>query len=285
MTQAWLSDLRGKKVQIKTPKRGERKGLLDMVGKNARDLLLQSEQHEGGAGDRQARGLEEIKETFELEDLPHRMECYDISHISGTETVASMSVFIDGRPKNDLYRRFRIKTVDGNDDYASMAEVILRRFSKERLQDAAFGECPDLVIIDGGKGQLSTARSVMDLMGVEHIPALGLAERHEWIYKTEQSDPIIFDAKSPAILLLQQIRDEAHRFANTYHRLLRGRRSLASALDEIPGLGPKGKKALLNHFQLSLKNIMAASVEELHEVPGLTKKSADAVYIWFHPAE
>jgi excinuclease ABC subunit C len=144
---------------------------------------------------------------------------------------------------------------------------------------------PDLVVIDGGKGQLSAARSIMELLGVEQIAAVGLAKQFEWIYKPEQSDPIILDQKSPAILVLQQLRDEAHRFAVTYHRLLRGKRNLTSALDEIPGLGPKGKKALLDHFELSLKNIMNAGRDALAAAPGLSKKSADAVYDWFHPQE
>ena len=284
-TQAWLAQMRGRKVRIRTPGRGERKGLLDMVGKNARDLLLQSEQHESGAGDRYARGLAEIMETLDLGSPPHRMECYDISHISGTETVASMAVSIDGRPKPELYRRFKIRSVDGNDDFASMAETLLRRFRKERIQDARFGDLPDLVVIDGGKGQLSSARSVMELMDVGHIATVGLAKQFEWLYTPEQSDPLILDKKSPALQLLQQLRDEAYRFALTYHRLLRGRRNLASALDEIPGLGPKGKKSLLDHFQLSLKNIMAASQEELAAAPGLSKKAANAVFGWFHPEE
>ena len=284
-TQAWLTRIKGRKVQIKTPKRGERKGLLEMVGKNARDLLLQNERHDGGQGDRINRGLEEIMDALGLESLPRRMECYDISHTSGTETVASMVVSIDGKPSPEHYRRFKIKTVEGNDDFASMAEVIFRRFSKEKLADSKFGELPDLVIIDGGKGQLSSARSIMELMGVGHIATVGLAKQFEWIYKPGMSDPIILDAKSPAIHLLQTIRDEAHRFAVTYHRLLRGRRNLASALDDIPGLGPKGKKALLDAFQLSLKNIMAAGLEELEATPGLSKKTAGAVYNWFHPAE
>ncbi|MDR1192686.1 MAG: excinuclease ABC subunit UvrC [Peptococcaceae bacterium] len=285
MTQAWLSRLRGGKVQLKTPKRGEKKALVDLVGKNARDLLLQQEQRETALGDRFAQGLAELREALNLDAPPRRMECYDISHISGTETVASMVVSIDGRPRPELYRRFRIKTVEGNNDFASMAEVILRRFSKERQQDTRFGELPDLVIIDGGKGQLSSARSIMELLGVGEIAAVGLAKQFEWLYKPAQSDPIVLDQKSPAIHLVQLLRDEAHRFAITYHRLLRGKRNLTSALDEIPGLGPKGKKALLKQFDLSLKNIMAASREALAAAPGLSKKTAAAVYDWFHPEE
>ena len=284
-TQVWLTGLRGRKVHIKTPKRGERKGLLDMVGKNARDTLLQNERGEGARGDRISNGLEELRDALGMEDIPHRMECYDISHTSGTETVASMVVSIEGKPSPERYRRFKIKSVEGNDDFASMAEVILRRFSKERQADSRFGEMPDLVVIDGGKGQLSSARSIMELMGVGHIATVGLAKQFEWIYKPGMSDPIILDQKSPAIHLLQMIRDEAHRFALTYHRLLRGRRNLASALDDIPGLGPKGKKALLDKFQLSLKSVMAAGLEELESTPGISKKTARAVYNWFHPDE
>lgn len=285
MTEEWLSSLRGRRVRIRVPKRGEKKALLDMVGKNARDLLLQKEQREAARGDRLTQGLEELRDVLGMADLPHRMECYDISHISGTETVASMVVAIDGKPRPDLYRRFKIRMVEGNNDFASMAEVILRRFAKERQTDTRFGELPDLVVIDGGKGQLSSARSIMELLGVGHIATVGLAKQFEWIYKPEQSDPIVLSQKSPAILIITHLRDEAHRFAITYHRLLRGKRNLTSALDEIPGLGPKGKKALLQKFALSLKNIMGASLEALEETPGLPKKSAKAVYDWFHPEE
>jgi excinuclease ABC subunit C len=211
------------------------------------------------------------------------MECYDISHISGTETVASMVVSIDGKARPDLYRRFKIRMVEGNNDFASMAEVMLRRFSKARLNDSRFGEMPDLVVIDGGKGQLSAARSVLEVMGVGHLATVGLAEQFDWIYQPNQTDPIVLNHKSPGLQLLQQLRDEAHRFAITYHRLLRGKRNLTSALDDIPGLGPKGKKALLQHFALSLKNIMAASLQELEETAGLSKKAARSVFDWFHP--
>jgi len=283
ITEEWLSRLRGGKVQIRVPKKGERKALLEMVGKNAQELLLINEQQKEVAGNWQAEGLEELKEILGMEDVPHRIECFDISHISGTETVASMVVSIDGQKRPDLYRRFKIRTVEGNNDFASMAEVMMRRFSKERLEDENFGSLPDLVVIDGGKGQLSSARAIMELMDVAYIKTVGLAERYDWIFLPNQSDPIILSHKSPGLRILQQIRDEAHRFAITYHRLLRGKRNLTSALDEIPGLGPKGKKALLQAFDLSLKNIMAASLEDLEKTPGLNKKSARAVFDWFHP--
>lgn len=283
VTEAWLSKLRGHKVQVKVPKRGDRKELMAMVGKNARDLLLLNERQQDQQGDRAQQGLEELKNVLGLAEVPHRMECYDISHISGTETVASMVVSVDGKARPDLYRRFKIRMVEGNNDFASMAEVILRRFSKARIADERFGWLPDLVVIDGGVGQLSSARSILELVGLEALPTVGLAKQFDWIYQPNQPDPVVLGHKSPGLQLLQQLRDEAHRFAITYHRLLRGKRNLTSALDEIPGLGPKGKKALLQRFELSLKNIMNASLEALEQTPGISKKAAASVYDWFHP--
>lgn len=283
VTEAWLSKLRGHKVQVKVPKRGDRKELMAMVGKNARDLLLLNERQQDQQGDRTQQGLEELKNVLGLAEVPHRMECYDISHISGTETVASMVVSVDGKARPDLYRRFKIRMVEGNNDFASMAEVILRRFSKTRMADERFGWLPDLVVIDGGVGQLSSARSILELVGLEALPTVGLAKQFDWIYQPNQPDPVVLGHKSPGLQLLQQLRDEAHRFAITYHRLLRGKRNLTSALDEIPGLGPKGKKALLQRFDLSLKNIMNASLEALEQTPGISKKAAASVYDWFHP--
>ncbi len=283
VTEAWLSKMRGHKVQVKVPKRGDRKELMAMVGKNARDLLLLNERQQDLQGDRTQQGLEELKNVLGLAEVPHRMECYDISHISGTETVASMVVSVDGKARPDLYRRFKIRMVEGNNDFASMAEVILRRFSKARVADERFGWLPDLVVIDGGVGQLSSARSILELVGLESLPTVGLAKQFDWIYQPNQPDPVVLGHKSPGLQLLQQLRDEAHRFAITYHRLLRGKRNLTSALDEIPGLGPKGKKALLQRFELSLKNIMNASLEALEQTPGISKKAAGSVYDWFHP--
>ena len=196
-----------------------------------------------------------------------------------------MVVSVDGKVRPDLYRRFKIRMVEGNNDFASMAEVILRRFSKERLADERFGWMPYLVVIDGGIGQLNAARAILEVAGLASIPTVGLAKQFDWIYQPNQPDPVVLGHKSPGLQLLQQLRDEAHRFAITYHRLLRGKRNLTSALDEIPGLGPKGKKALLQRFDLSLKNIMNASLEELEQTAGISRKAAAAVYDWFHPDE
>lgn len=285
LTQEWLSRLRGGSVALKVPQRGPRRELMELVGKNAQDLLLQRQGLEAQqpTEDPLLAARRELQQVLALDKPPGRMECYDISHISGTETVASMVVSLDGKVEPSLYRRFRIKSVAGNDDYASMAEVIFRRFSRARREDLRFGTMPDLVVIDGGKGQLNAALGILDLLGLKDLPCVGLAERYDWIYRPGQDDPLVLSHKSPGLRLLQQLRDEAHRFALTYHRLLRGKRNLTSALDEIPGLGPKGKKALLNHFQLSLKNIMGASLEALVETPGLNQKAARAVYDWFHP--
>jgi excinuclease ABC subunit C len=285
VTEAWLTQLRGRKVQVKVPKRGDRRELMAMVGKNARDLLLQNERQQDQQGDRTRQGLEELQRVLGLAEVPHRMECYDISHISGTETVASMVVSVDGKVRPDLYRRFKIRMVEGNNDFASMAEVILRRFGKERMADERFGWLPDLVVIDGGVGQLNAACSILEVAGLASIPTVGLAKQFDWIYQPNQPDPVVLGHKSPGLQLLQQLRDEAHRFAITYHRLLRGKRNLTSALDEIPGLGPKGKKALLQQFDLSLKAIMNASLEELEQTAGISRKAAAAVYDWFHPAD
>ncbi|MDR1205666.1 MAG: excinuclease ABC subunit UvrC [Peptococcaceae bacterium] len=285
MTEAWLSSLTGRKVRLKVPRRGDKRGLLEMVVMNARETLQQEEAAREQVRNRREDALTELARALGLEQQPFRMECYDISNIQGTHSVASMVVFENGRPAKDQYRRFRIKTVEGPDDFASMAEVILRRFDPERIQDEKFGVLPDLVVVDGGKGQLSSARAVMALRQMEHIATVGLAKENEWIFLPNTQDPVVLSKHSPGLQMLQQIRDEAHRFAITYHRLLRGRSGLASALDEISGLGPKGKQALLAGFDLSLKNIQAATLEDLEQTPGIQKKAARAVYDYFHPAE
>jgi excinuclease ABC subunit C len=220
-----------------------------------------------------------------LSEKPYRLECYDISNIQGQEAVASMVVFEEGRPNRSQYRRFKIKTVEGPDDFASMTEVLRRRFEKGLAGEERFSVLPDLVIVDGGKGQLSAARKVMKKLGVAQIPTVGLAEEEEELYCEGQSFPIVLPRDSQGLYLLQRIRDEAHRFALTYHRLLRGRRNLASVLDDIPGLGAQRKKALLQHFNLSLQKIRQASLEELQEVVGLGKTTAYQVWNFFHTSE
>lgn len=207
-----------------------------------------------------------------------------------------MVVFVDGKPRNDLYRRFKIKTVEGPNDFASMNEVIRRRFGRalkeiEAIEQekmdrakAKFAELPNLVIIDGGKGQLSAAREAMHELGFGPIATFGLAKEFEHLFGEESPNPIILPRNSESLYLVQRIRDEAHRFAITYHRNLRGKRSLKSVLDDIPGVGPKRRKALVEHFR-SMAALRKASVEELAEVPGLNHQVAEAVYEFFQQEE
>lgn len=280
----WLKGKRGGRIELKVPKQGDKRHLLEMVGKNALDSL-QQEIVASMSRNNPDEGLEELAAALKLKDKPQRMECYDISHIQGAETVASMVVFVDGKPCSSQYRRFKIKTVEGPDDFASMAEVIRRRFNKARAGDEKFATLPELIVIDGGKGQLSSARSVMEGMGYGYIPTVGLAKENEWIFSEHSSEPIILPRRSQGLYLIQRIRDEAHRFAITYHRLLRGKRNLSSVLTDIPGIGKKRKEALLKHFNYSIKNIMKAKPQELSEVEGINEQRAEQIWEFFHPTE
>jgi excinuclease ABC subunit C len=283
--ETWLQGKRGGKVALKFPQRGQKKELLELAVKNAEESLQRETKLRAEKEKQEAEALEEITRYLGLAEVPCRMECYDISNIQGIEAVASMVVFEKGRANASQYRRFKIKTVTGADDFASMAEVIRRRFKKAQEGDARFSSLPDLVIVDGGKGQLSAARKVMKELGFGEIATVGLAEENEWIFREDYSEPLILPHNSPGLYLLQRIRDEAHRFALTYHRLLRGRRNLASVLDDIPGLGPKRKTALLQHFQFSLQKIRRATLEELQQVEGLGRTTAFQVWNFFHTGE
>jgi len=281
----WLAEKKGGKVVLKFPQRGYKKELLELAGKNAWESLQQETKIREQRKQKEELALIEIAGALNLLEKPHRLECYDISNIQGQEAVASMVVFEEGRPNRSEYRRFKIKTVEGPDDFASMAEVIRRRFEKGLRGDERFSILPDLVIVDGGKGQLAAARKVMKKLGVAQIPIVSIAEKEEEIYCEGQSLPIVLPRDSQALYLLQRIRDEAHRFAITYHRLLRGRRNLASVLDDIPGLGPQRKSALLQYFNFSLQRIRQASLEELQKVAGLGKTTAYQVWNFFHTSE
>lgn len=281
----WLARKKGGRVRFRTPQKGEKQALLEMVGKNAAESLQHELKIKARQEDTAGGALTELAALLGLEKEIRRIEGFDISHIQGTATVASMVVFQEGKACPSQYRRFRIKTVEGPDDFASMAEVIERRFMKAEAGDGKFGVLPDLVVIDGGKGQLSAARQAMRRRGFDSIPALALAKENEWIFLDHSPDPVILPRDSQVIYLLQRIRDEAHRFALTYHRLLRGKRNLSSVLDEIPGIGPKRKAALLKNFGLSLKKIMNASVEELARVEGISADTAQQVWDFFHPSE
>jgi excinuclease ABC subunit C len=259
---------------VEEPKRGGRRKLLDLARVNAeerlrqvRDVWVSDEQRTTGA-------LEELQKTLDLSKPPARIECYDISHQSGTTTVGSMTVFLDGKPTPAHYRRFRIKHVAGVDDFASMEEVLKRRFKRlasEESADASFAAVPDLVVIDGGKGQVSAAATALAETGADTIPLVGLAKRFEDVYRydphTKKSDLANIAKDSAASYLLQRIRDEAHRFAITYGRNLRRKNAPRSALDDLPGIGPVKKKQLLRTFG-SVKRIKQASLPELEELVG-----------------
>lgn len=284
----WLSELRGSKVTITVPQRGDKRKLVSMAYKNACDQLQKQAATKRREWERGEGALHDLSLALELHELPRRIEAFDISHTAGTDPVASMVVFVDGKPANKLYRRFRIRTAT-NDDYASMKEVITRRFSrgiKEREEGKrdGFAVFPDLLLIDGGKGQLGVALDALHELGIfegEEIFVFGLAERMEEIFLPERDEPILLETASPALHLLQRVRNEAHRFAISYHRSLRQKTSLYSLLDDIPGIGPKRKRLLFDQFSY-IDAIKKASEEELSAIKGMDKNSAKAVYDFFH---
>ena len=226
----------------------------------------------------------QLAEYLHLERMPARMECYDISHISGTNKVASMVVFTNGEPDKAAYRKFRIKTVEGNDDFASLQETLTRRLTelKEGSEDDSLGARPDLIVIDGGKGQLSSVMEIVTALGVTDIPFISLAKREEEVFLPGQSEPVILPRNSYALKLLQRIRDEAHRFAITFHRKLRKKSQTVSELLSVPGVGEGRVKALYKHFD-TVAAIKSASVEQLAAVKGMNLPAAQAVYEHFHP--
>ena len=302
----WLTQKRGGAVEIRRPQRGEKRRLTEMAAENAREALEMQRVRWLADRGRTDAALDEIEQALSLPAPPHRIECYDISHNQGDSTVASMVVFLDGRPATREYRRFRIKSIDGPDDFASMAEVMRRRFRRlgeqrqaeraegydvpaelgpadaeeqpngetERSGDEGWGAIPDLVIVDGGRGQVSAAHDVMRNLAVDDIPLAGLAKREELLFVVDTAEPIRLDRRSQGMYLVQRIRDEAHRFAISYHRRLRSQRASRSPLDRIAGIGPTRKKALLRKFG-SLQAIRAASAEEIAATPGLTRRVAE----------
>ncbi len=280
----WLRDKRGGRVELKVPQRGEKQRMLAMVRQNAelaRDEALRRMEIKERDRDTALLGLQH---TLGLPKLPVRMECYDISNTQGTESVASMVVFTNGKPDKSQYRRFRIQTVEGPNDFLSMKEVIGRRFHHQaedakQLGKSRFAETPELVIIDGGRGQLGYAYQAMQEMGVQDIPVFGLAKQHEWLFEPLSPDPIILDRDSAALKLVMHLRDEAHRFAITYHRSLRTKRNLASVLDSIPGVGPARKKILRQTYG-DLDTMQRASVEEMAKLPKMTHQAAEAVHLY-----
>jgi excinuclease ABC subunit C len=272
--------------------------LIELARENAREVLERLQQQWLADLERTTGAVVELQEQLSLSQLPHRIECYDISHVQGTNQVASMVVFENGQPRRSAYRRFKIKHQEGNNDFLSMQEVIGRRFRRaltgqlrrageegsweadaEPEVDGTWADVPDLVIIDGGKGQLNAALEVLDGMEITELPVVGLAKENEEIFVRDPttgraaSESVWLPRTSQALFLVQRIRDEAHRFAITYHRAVRGRSGLRSALDEVAGIGPKRKRELLRRFG-SVRGIRSATLEELAAVPGMTLKQA-----------
>jgi excinuclease ABC subunit C len=282
-----LSEKKGRQVVIEVPQRGDKHHLVQLAMKNA--TLSYQKDHD--ANEQQRRALEELHSKLHLRGVPRRIECFDISNISGTLAVGSMVCFQDGQPDKQRYRRYRIQTLDGPNDYGMMLEVLRRRYRRALEED----DFPDLLMVDGGKGQLQMALRALDELGITDLDVVGIAKSRlktdaqtgtrqhsdEKLYRPQRKNAITFHANSPALFLLQRVRDEAHRFAITYHRTLRHKQNLRSVLEGIPGVGEQRKTQLLRHFG-SLKQIRQASLAELTAVPGLPEPAAHAVYDYFH---
>ncbi|HET8626714.1 MAG TPA: excinuclease ABC subunit UvrC [Thermomicrobiales bacterium] len=269
---------RGGPVKLIVPQRGDKKQLVAMVAKSAAENLEQERLKWLNNEQKTTMALSELAAALDLPGLPLRIECYDISNIQGTNTVAAMVVFEDGRPKKSEYRKFAIRTVEGPNDFASLQETLRRRFKRARESTGegdSWARLPDLIIIDGGKGQLSASLEVLRELAVD-IPTVGLAKENEEIFLPENPVPVILPRDSQALFLVQRVRDETHRFAITFHRQKRGKSALRSSLDDLPGIGPKRKKALLKHFG-SPKRIREASVEELTAVEGISTALAEKI--------
>ncbi|MFJ5925356.1 excinuclease ABC subunit UvrC [Kitasatospora sp. NPDC092948] len=298
----WLAGLRGAQVDLRVPQRGDKKDLMETVQRNAQQALALHKTKRASDLTTRSRALQEIAEALELDSAPLRIECFDISHLQGDDVVASMVVFEDGLVRKSEYRRFQIRTFEGQDDVRSMHEVITRRFRRylqEREQTGEwavpeeavdgdegltdengrpkrFAYPPQLLVVDGGQPQVAAARRALDELGIDDIAVCGLAKRLEEVWLPGQDDPVVLPRSSEGLYLLQRVRDEAHRFAITYQRSKRAKRLTAGELDSVPGLGETRRRALLKHFG-SLKKLRAATVDELCEVPGIGRRTAETV--------
>jgi len=284
----FLSERRGSRVEVRAAERGEKRRLQELATENARHALASDTHQSELKRLRRIEALEELREVLNLEALPIRIECFDISTAMGQDNVGSMVVFQDGVAKKAHYRKFGVRGQDGMDDFAAMAEVVSRRFA--RLADAtaeeydeSFAAMPNLVVIDGGKGQLSAALAAMQRFDLPRVAVVALAKRVEEVFLPGQSEPIQLAAHSPGLQLLQRIRDEAHRFAVGFHRQRRETRSFESIFDTLRGVGPARRKAILKHFG-SPDAFLAATQEELEGVPQLPPKTARAIYAQLHKA-
>ncbi len=283
----FLSEKRGAKVEVRSAERGEKRRLQQLADENALQSLTTDQAVTEQKRLRRIEALEELREALNLESLPLRIECYDISHAMGQDPVGSMVVFQDGLPKKSDYRKFGIKeATDDPDDFAAMAEVISRRFARlsdgtGETHDGSFASAPNLVVIDGGKGQLSAALAAMREFELPRVAVIALAKRIEEVFVPGLSEPIVLSRHNPGLQLLQRIRDEAHRFALGFHRQRRETRGFASIFDDLEGIGPARRRALLNHFG-SVDEMLEATPEELEGVPGVPAKTARSIYAQLH---
>jgi excinuclease ABC subunit C len=301
----WLSAKRGSKVSVKVPQRGDKRSLMETVGRNAGQSLALHKTKRASDFTTRSRALEEIQDALGLDEAPLRIECYDVSNLQGTEVVASMVVFEDGLPRKSDYRRFVIRGFEGQNDVAAMHETITRRFKRlldERAESTApdlggvdgeegpvlidpdtgrprkFAYAPGLVVVDGGPPQVAAAQRALDELGIDDIPVIGLAKRLEEVWRPSSPDPVILARTSEGLYLLQRVRDEAHRFAITHHRNRRSKSMVESVLDDVPGLGEVRRKVLLRHFG-SLKKLRAAGLDEIAALPGFGPRTAEAIAV------
>jgi excinuclease ABC subunit C len=294
--QEWLAERRGAGVSLRIPQRGDKKSLMETVQRNAQQALALHKTKRASDLTTRSRALEEIADALDLDSAPLRIECYDISHLQGDDVVASMVVFEDGLQRKSEYRRFQIKGFEGQDDVRSMHEVITRRFKryladKEKTGEWVDGESdlkdqdgrpkkfaypPQLVVVDGGQPQVAAAKRALDELGVDDIAVCGLAKRLEEVWLPHDDDPVVLPRTSEGLYLLQRVRDEAHRFAITYQRTKRAKRFRASPLDDVPGLGDTRKQALIKHFG-SVKKLRSATIDQIQEVPGIGRKTAETI--------
>ena len=273
----WLSDKRGHRCGLHLPQRGEKFRLLEMASKNARHALMRHMIRTGYSDDRSNQALLQLESALALEAPPLRIECFDISTLHGSFTVASMVVFTNGKPDKSQYRRFKIHAeLDEANDFVSMSEVLGRRYSPERMADKRFGSRPDLLVVDGGKPQLTAAIQQLAELGLD-IPVCGLAKSDEEVFVPWDDTPIVLPSGSASLYLIKQVRDESHRFAITFHRELRDKAMTVSILDEIPGVGPKRKKDLMRHFG-SFKKLNAASADDIADVKGISPELAQTIF-------
>ncbi|MFI0408408.1 excinuclease ABC subunit UvrC [Actinomadura sp. 3N508] len=306
-----LTEQRGGPVRLRVPQRGDKKSLLETVARNAHEALKQHKTRRASDLTTRSRALQELQDALELDDAPLRIECYDVSNLQGTNVVASMVVFEDGLARKSEYRRFSIKAVEGQDDVRSIHEVITRRFKRYLAESEKLGELdhlgdpdeegahqpidpetgrprkfaypPNLVLVDGGPPQVAAAQRALDELGVDDIAVCGIAKRLEEIWLPGEADPVILPRNSEGMFLVQRVRDEAHRFAITFHRQRRSKSMTVSELDNVPGLGPARRAALLKHFG-SLKRLKDATPEQVAEVPGIGLRSAEGIVAALHGA-